>query len=80
MTFISKSHESTNKVGDNLGAVIAFGLSQFAQNHSVTIASSNKVAIQYLEKKGIALDSDNNHNIAIADIIIHTITALAMAT
>ncbi|MGK4566329.1 pyrroline-5-carboxylate reductase [Flavobacterium sp. 3HN19-14] len=59
--------------GGNLGVAIALGLSQFAADRKITVTRRNTSGIQYLEQKGITVNSDNKHNIQEADIIILTV-------
>jgi ketopantoate reductase len=59
--------------GGNLGVSIALGLSKFSKNNQVTVTRRNTSSIQYLEKLGVTVSTDNKHKIQEADIIILTI-------
>ena len=59
--------------GGNLGVSIALGLSKFSKDNQVTVTRRNTSSIQYLEKLGVTVSTDNKHKIQEADIIILTI-------
>ncbi|MEM8521169.1 pyrroline-5-carboxylate reductase [Flavobacterium sp. PL12] len=59
--------------GGNLGVSIALGLSKFSSENQVTITRRNISSIQYLEKLGATVSSNNTHLIEEADVIILTI-------
>ena len=59
--------------GGNLGVSIALGLSKFSSENQVTITRRNISSIQYLEKLGATVSTNNTHLIEEADVIILTI-------
>ena len=59
--------------GGNLGVAIAKGISKYTKDNNVTITRRNIENIQYLEKNGITVSSNNSHHIQSADIIILTV-------
>ena len=59
--------------GGNLGVSIALGLSKFSSDNQVTITRRNTASIQYLEKLGTTVSTNNIHQIQEADVIILTI-------
>ena len=59
--------------GGNLGVAIAIGLSQYAENTTVTVTRRNTESIRHLKSKGIHVSSDNIHQISEADLVILTI-------
>ena len=59
--------------GGNLGVSIALGLSKFSSENQVTVTRRNISSIQYLEKLGATVSTNNTHLIEEADVIILTI-------
>ena len=59
--------------GGNLGVAIAIGISKYTNNNQVTLTRRNIESIQYLEKDGFKVCSDNTKNIEEADLIVLTI-------
>ena len=66
--------------GGNLGVAIALGLSKYSKNTQITVTRRNIESIQYLEKNGITVSSNNTHQIQDADIIILTIKPYQVET
>lgn len=66
--------------GGNLGVAIALGLSKFSKETQITITRRNAESILYLEKSGIAVSSNNTHQIQDADIIILTVKPYQVGT
>lgn len=58
--------------GGNLGAAIAEGLikSNFVEAQNITVTRRNTKPLQYLEKQGVSVTSDNKKAIAAGDVII----------
>jgi pyrroline-5-carboxylate reductase len=59
--------------GGNLGASIAIGIAKFTEGNQVTVTRRNTTSILHLEQLGVAVSTDNKHDIQDADIIILTI-------
>lgn len=59
--------------GGNLGVAIAIGVCRYSRNNQVTITRRNIENIQYLEKEGITVSSDNTYQIQEADLVILTV-------
>lgn len=59
--------------GGNLGVSVALGIARFSKDNQVTITRRNTSSILYLEQLGVAVSTDNKHEIQEADVIILTI-------
>jgi pyrroline-5-carboxylate reductase len=66
--------------GGNLGVAIALGISKYTKENQVTVTRRNTDVIQYLEKNGIQVFSNNTHEIDQADMIILTVKPYQVAS